>query len=169
MKVIKIGRSSANDIVIQNDAYVGRTHCEIIRDDNGGYWINDLNSTNGTFVNGVRRSGQTKLNSNDIVRIGNTTLPWKNYFSNGTVAGTCVAPPVYNPPAPPVSEPPTTQKGSGFGIASLICGILGINLLAIIFGGVSLSRKEKNSGLGIAGLILGIVWMILGLLVFIGS
>lgn len=91
MKVIKVGRSSENDIVIQNDAYVGRTHCEFIQDDSGNCWVVDMNSKNGTFVNGVRRSGKTKLSSNDMVRIGNTMLPWRNYFQPAErVPGTVV-------------------------------------------------------------------------------
>ena len=56
-----------------------------------------------------------------------------------------------------------TQKGR------LIFGIVGASLLAIIFGAVSLSRKEKNSGMAIAGLILGIVWAILATLAIIAS
>ena len=66
-------------------------------------------------------------------------------------------------PAPPEEE----KKGCGFGVASLICGILGVNLLAIIFSIVALSRKEKNKGLGIAGLVLGIIWTIISILLVI--
>ena len=80
MKVIKIGRSSSNDVNI-NDPMVSGTHCQIIQDDYGNYTIIDTNSTNGTYINGTRRHGQVKLNPNDIVRIGNTTLPWQSYFS----------------------------------------------------------------------------------------
>ena len=80
MKVVTVGRSSENDILIQNDGYVGRTHCEFIQDDNGNCYVVDLNSKNGTYVNGVRITGKTRLQSHDTVRIGNTTLPWKNYF-----------------------------------------------------------------------------------------
>lgn len=85
MRVIKIGRSSNNDIVI-NDNMVSRVHCQIIEDENRNYYILDLNSTNGVYVNGMRRNGQTRLNHNDIVRIGNTTLPWTQYFG-ATVSG----------------------------------------------------------------------------------
>lgn len=84
MRVIKIGRSSRNDITI-NDANVSREHCQIV-ENNGYYSIVDLNSTNGTYVNGSRCHGQTRLNPTDIVRIGNTTLPWNQYFST-TVPG----------------------------------------------------------------------------------
>ena len=82
MKRIKVGRNPENDIVVENDYYVGRIHCEFILDDVGDYWVVDLNSTNGTFINEVRRSGKTKLNKSDKVRIGHTNLPWQDYFTN---------------------------------------------------------------------------------------
>lgn len=166
MKVIKVGRSSGNDIVI-SDSYVGRTHCEFIQDDSGNYWVVDLNSKNGTFVNGVRRSGKTKLSSNDIVRIGNTPLPWMSYLKNATGGPTDIGT-IVDPGGggyiPPIEDSP---KGNGFGIAALCCGIVGLSILAIIFGGVALNRKEKNRGLGIAGLVLGIIWFVFAVVVWI--
>ena len=81
MKIITIGRELGNDIVI-GDSYVGRHHLELIRDDAGHYFVRDLNSTNGTFVNGQRIIGEVPIDEHDIIRIGNTTLPWISYFSN---------------------------------------------------------------------------------------
>lgn len=80
MKVVNIGRSQSNDIVV-NDPLVSGIHCQIIKDNYGNFTIIDTNSTNGTYVNGTQRHGQVGLNPNDIVRIGNTTLPWQSYFS----------------------------------------------------------------------------------------
>lgn len=78
MKTVYIGKSLENDIVIQDD-FVSRRHLRISQQSNGEYLLEDLGSTNGTFVNGNRV--QTKvLSSNDIVKIGNTILPWQNYF-----------------------------------------------------------------------------------------
>jgi hypothetical protein len=170
MRIIKIGRSSGNDIVI-DDGKVSRTHCQIIKDDNGNYRLIDTNSANGTYVNGVQRHGEIRLNQSDIVRIGNTTLPWQTYFNNagGTEIGKSGGEYI------PVPEP---RKGSGFGIAALCCGIVGLFFftiilgpLAVIFGGVSLGRNEKNKGLGITGLVLGIIDVRLSiiLLVYLGS
>jgi hypothetical protein len=164
MKIIKIGRSSGNDVVI-SDPYVGKTHCEFIQDDNGYYWVIDMNSKNGTFVNGVRRSGKTKLGGNEIVRIGNTTLPWLNYF-NGATGGSTVIGTVVGPGSGG-SNPPVEEKGNGFGITALVCGILGLSVFAIVFGAIAMNRNEKNRGLGIAGLILGIVWAVFALVIWI--
>ena len=88
MRVVTIGRSSNNNIVI-NDGQVSRNHCQIIQDNHGNFRLIDTNSANGTYVNGVRRQGEVHLNQSDIIRIGNTTLPWQTYFGGnaGTGAG----------------------------------------------------------------------------------
>ncbi len=73
----------------------------------------------------------------------------------------------YGYPAPPMA--PAT---SGWAIASLICGIIGFSILAIIFGYIG--RNEiKNSGgrltgdgLALAGLIIGWIELALGILLF---
>lgn len=79
MKVVTIGRSTQNDVVI-NDPYVGRNHLQIIQKDDGSFFVADFGSKNGTYINGKKVSGEVKLLSSDVVRIGNTTLPWKSYF-----------------------------------------------------------------------------------------
>lgn len=86
MKVITIGRSSQNNVII-NDSKVSRHHCQIVQYDDGSYGIVDFGSTNGTYVNGRRVQGEERMNPNDVVRIGYTTLPWRSYF------GTVVPPP----------------------------------------------------------------------------
>ncbi len=78
MKVITIGRDISNDIVI-HDSKVSRHHLQIISEANN-FRIVDFNSTNGTFVNDKRISGEITLLPNDIVRVGNTVLPWQSYF-----------------------------------------------------------------------------------------
>jgi len=83
--IIKVGRSAGNDIVI-NDPNVSGFHCQFRMDESGICYVQDLNSLNGTFVNGVRRSDEINLNQSDIVRIGNTTLPWQTYIPK-TIGG----------------------------------------------------------------------------------
>lgn len=171
MRIIRIGRSSNNDVVI-SDPFVGRNHCQIIQDSSGSFRLVDLNAVNGTFVNGVRRQGEVRLNQADIVKIGNTVLPWQSYFT-GTGGDTIIGPgPTPYPPPPVGPYPPPVGKGNGFGTTSLVCGLVGLLLfpiilgtLAIIFGGVALNRKERIKGLGVAGLVLGIVDVVIGIII----
>jgi len=85
MKVIAIGRSSDNDIVV-NDDTVSRHHLWIIQHDDGSYTLSDRGSINGTFVNGKRVYAEIMLSYSDIVRIGNTILPWNLYFEPASVS-----------------------------------------------------------------------------------
>lgn len=78
MKTITIGKAPHNQIVIQ-DPYVSKEHIRITQNAQGSYFLEDLNSTNGTFVNG-KRVTNVALQLNDIVKIGDTVLPWQSYF-----------------------------------------------------------------------------------------
>ena len=80
MKVITIGRSSSNDVVI-DDAKVSKKHLQIVVNDGGKYSAVDLNSLNGTFVNGQKITGEVRLQMKDVIRIGDTILPWQNYIN----------------------------------------------------------------------------------------
>lgn len=79
MRIITIGRSQDNNIVI-DDHRVSRIHLQLVQHNNEIYSVVDLNSANGTYVNGQRISGEYYLQANDIVRIGNSILPWQSYF-----------------------------------------------------------------------------------------
>ena len=80
MIIITVGREINNDIVIP-DSFVGRHHLQLIKDEAGVFFVRDLNSTNGTFVNGKRIQGEVTVDEKDVIRIGNTTLPWISYFA----------------------------------------------------------------------------------------
>lgn len=122
MKVITIGRSTENNDIVVNDEKVSRNHLQMVMDDNGNYSVVDLGSTNGTFVNGQRISGEVRLQPGDEVKIGQTVLPWQNYFVSS------FQPPVVNPPLSP--RPP---KGPN---RTWLYVIIGAALLLLIGGGV---------------------------------
>lgn len=66
--MIRIGKADDNDFVI-NEAYVSRYHAKLNRDENGTLFLEDMNSTNGTFVNGDRIM-KKKIGSSDVVMLG---------------------------------------------------------------------------------------------------
>lgn len=84
MRVITIGRHPDNNVVIE-DPIVGRHHLQITQHDDGHFSVLDLNSKNGTFVNGKRVYGEVRLSMNDEIQVGRTTLPWRSYFTSSTL------------------------------------------------------------------------------------
>jgi pSer/pThr/pTyr-binding forkhead associated (FHA) protein len=80
MKLIKIGRSKECDVVFENDTNISRIHAEIFQDDDENIFLTDLNSSNGTFVNGKRINESVIINKSDIVKLGKTVIPWNNYI-----------------------------------------------------------------------------------------
>jgi pSer/pThr/pTyr-binding forkhead associated (FHA) protein len=80
MKLVRIGRSSENDVVLKNDLNISRNHCEIFQDNEGNIFLTDLESANGCFINGKKVSGSEIINTNDIIKLGTTVLPWKDYI-----------------------------------------------------------------------------------------
>ncbi len=104
MKLITIGRSEENDVVV-NDPCTSRHHMQIIQHDDGHYTLADFGSTNGTYVNGARVHGETPLNPTDVVRIGNTTVAWVQYFQQPHVEPHMPPSASYANPVPnPVAE-----------------------------------------------------------------
>src|SRR5688572_3866185 len=68
-----IGRAGTNDIVVE-DAAASRHHAEIWVGEAGKISMVDLDSTNGTFVNHERISGECPLKANDAIRIGQVII-----------------------------------------------------------------------------------------------
>lgn len=68
---ITIGRNNANDITIDNLAVSDR-HARIVRDKTG-YYLEDLKSTNGTFVDG-RKVSRVGLEERQEITIGKHSL-----------------------------------------------------------------------------------------------
>ncbi|CAN5722663.1 hypothetical protein BH10CYA1_BH10CYA1_48350 [soil metagenome] len=64
-----IGRSDMNSLSINNDGMLSRIHAVITKID-AAYFIRDLRSTNGTYVNDNRVSGRTRLRSGDKIFLG---------------------------------------------------------------------------------------------------
>lgn len=137
MKVITIGRSPENNDIVVNDEKVSRNHLQMVMDDNGQYSLVDLGSTNGTFVNGTRVTGEVFLIPGDQVMIGSTVLPWQSYFENASI-----------PPQPQFYTPSAAPSGSPKSNRTWLYVLIGV-LVLLIIGGVigwkiySHNNKEK--------------------------
>jgi hypothetical protein len=73
---LTVGRSSTNDVELRGDGFASARHARFDpRAD--GVWIEDVGSTNGTFVNGIRLERARKLVAGDVVRVGETDLRYE--------------------------------------------------------------------------------------------
>lgn len=135
MTVKTIGRGQNNDIIV-NDAKASRTHLQMVQDDQGNISVVDLGSTNGTFVNGQRITTETRLKAGDELRIGNTQLPWHEYFSRPQ------QPASQEEADRPSPKPQPPQKSKTNKTVLFIIG--GVLLLALIGGGITFCVLNKN-------------------------
>jgi len=78
-----VGRIPTADIVISNET-ISELHAQLLVDENGHIYINDLNSKNGTFVNGVKVSSITRVFSNDQIVFGKTSFDWEGFLLQKT-------------------------------------------------------------------------------------
>ena len=67
------GRAATSEIPVPADEYASSRHArfEARRD---GLYVEDVGSTNGTFVNGIRLTRERRLAPGDVVRVGETHL-----------------------------------------------------------------------------------------------
>ena len=106
---ITIGRDSANGITI-NDAEISRRHARLTFQ-GGKYVLEDLGSTNGTFVNGQRLAGPRVLKPGEVVSFGEQIIlvfeattfnPDATVVSPRSAAVPSASRPAVAPPPPPV-------------------------------------------------------------------
>ena len=69
-----LGRLAADDGRLGDDPELSRHHARISRERDGRYAIEDLGSSNGTFVNGLRITSPGLLSVGDSIELGATTL-----------------------------------------------------------------------------------------------
>ena len=74
---VSIGREPGNTVIIEADAFVSGHHAKVnALPEAGGVRVvvDDLGSKNGTFVNGIRITGQQTIATGDRIQVGYTVL-----------------------------------------------------------------------------------------------
>jgi hypothetical protein len=153
--VVTIGREASNDIVLE-DPQVSRQHARLTLQGTS-YLIEDLGSTNGSFINGRRVMTPTPLNPGDKLGLGDTVvLEVQGGLGTGeTVVGRgqpqpmtpppssfgAPPPPAFGAPLPPppppgYGAPPAPPQKKGLSCWVWGCGCLFLILLVFVLIGV---------------------------------
>jgi pSer/pThr/pTyr-binding forkhead associated (FHA) protein len=146
-----LGRRPYNDIVVDNLAISGE-HA-VLHMIGGDVYLEDLNSTNGTYVNG-RAIKKQALEQNDIIEVGKYKV---RYMATAGTPETGPATRTVVPPSPsgpiPLSSAPTVQAPLGGGTA----GVAVIRVLSGTGAGRELSLQKVVTTIGKPGVSLAAV------------
>lgn len=186
MKVINIGRGHDNDVVLNNPK-ISRNHCRIYAKGRD-YYLVDLESKNGTYVNGRRITVEHRLADNDKVVIGSERIPWQSYVNKYMCMEEINRTPVrkydhnYAEPIQNESEysnPPEDlynsnisgsedKQPNGLGLAALLLSLVGAGLL--LFSAIKIIKwgifgwMGKASTYMISSLVISVVVWVLALI-----
>ena len=131
-----IGRDEETEVCVR-DPEVSRRHA-LISWQSGNYFVEDLGSTNGTFLNGVLVASPQPLQSGDAIGMGQTLL----VFQTEARAVTAQAPVPQDYPAPlpsPPAETPADQKSGNTQCLLWGCGcLILLGLFSIILIGIAI-------------------------------
>jgi hypothetical protein len=163
-----LGRERGTADIVIEDPGVSRRHARVLPD-NGALIVEDLGSSNGTYVNGERISGPVKLAAGDEVQLGDTVIGVE-----GETPATALMPPgapstephggpsphraaPHQPPpagrpAPRRLAPPPHEPGNIPALAALFLGPLSILLVFLSIGGFFIALP-----CGIAAIALGTI------------
>nr|WP_269452176.1 FHA domain-containing protein [Tessaracoccus coleopterorum] len=71
--VINLGRAADSTLLLDDD-YASARHAQLVQQDPTTWLLSDLQSTNGTYVNGKLATEPVKVTVGDVVRIGKTLM-----------------------------------------------------------------------------------------------
>ncbi len=70
---VTVGRAGGCAVLLPDDSFVSQLHARVFRRD-GSLFVEDLGSTNGTFLNGRKVTAPVPIRKGDKVQFGRTTL-----------------------------------------------------------------------------------------------
>jgi hypothetical protein len=73
---VTVGRGAPNDVQLDGDEFASAKHARV-EPRRDGVWVEDIGSTNGTYVNGTKIDRPRKLAPNDVLRVGETDLRYE--------------------------------------------------------------------------------------------
>jgi pSer/pThr/pTyr-binding forkhead associated (FHA) protein len=149
-----IGRSETGPGNLGNDPEISRQHARFRLLDSGDVLIEDLGSTNGTFVNGERIAAPRMLAPGDTIKMGQTTVQFGDASQGTMVTPPPAAAPVQPPPPAPVPQAAAAGDGQPrrrlplvLGVAVCLAGVVGaVIALASTDNGKSKSKSETTAG-----------------------
>ena len=74
---LSIGRNPDNSLVITDDQ--ASSHHATITTDGRQFWLTDLDSTNGTHIDGIRITEETPLPADSLIKIGSTIIKFEHF------------------------------------------------------------------------------------------
>ncbi len=84
---VTLGRDPSNLVCVVDDDAISGMHA-VLEKYSAGWTLRDLGSSNGTFVNGGRITGERSLHSGDEIQLGNTRLVFRDRASRPRTGGT---------------------------------------------------------------------------------
>ncbi len=81
------GRNAGNDLILDSDGKVSKTHARLEREPDGHWTLYDLGSTNGIAIGASRVNGNRVLRDGDIITIGATTLSFHENSADDDAPG----------------------------------------------------------------------------------
>ena len=135
---VTVGRAGT-DLEL-NDAEVSRAHAVLRAQPDGTVEVEDLGSTNGTYIDDVPVTGPALLGPGQQLRIGSTVLR----LGGAAVTAAHAAPPTVEEPAPAADPPrqafavPTVRRRHGERSAALLMGPTVLTFVTIALTAIAL-------------------------------
>jgi hypothetical protein len=155
--IITIGREAGNDIVLESPQ-ISRYHTRLTLQ-GGVYVVEDMGSTNGTFLNGQRVLRPTPVTSGDLIGVGESILlkmqgvAGETIVERGQPQVVMSPPPAYAPPPPVYAPPPYPYRPPSDGTSCWMWGCGCLLALALALGCLGVIVALTPLGAVLLGLI----------------
>lgn len=126
---LRIGRTDDNDIALDHRS-LSRTHCKLVREENGEWRIIDMQSANGLMVNGEPYA-QVTLRPGDVVELGHVKMKFVGPDDEVAV--------------PSTSSSSVTQETGGGGSKAPLIAVVAAGLVIVLgVGGYAMWKSRQS-------------------------